>query len=150
MVKPQDGFLDPRGSVNFHLEESFLPIRNTHYDFVWMGNKLLWVGQVFCYSSFAFEHAQSCLTLCDPLDCSPSGSSVHGIFQARILQWAAISTSRGSSRLRDRTHISCVSFIGRRILYQLYHLGSHYSSWRMPFLSAPQTLACTEITSNAY
>ena len=41
--------------------------------------------------------AQSCLTLCDPLDYSPPGSSVHGIFQARILEWVAISYSRGSS-----------------------------------------------------
>ena len=41
--------------------------------------------------------AQSCLTLCDPMDCSPLGSSVHGILQARILEWVAISSSRGSS-----------------------------------------------------
>ena len=41
--------------------------------------------------------AQSCLTLCDPMDCSPPGSSVHGIFQAKILKWVAISFSRGSS-----------------------------------------------------
>ena len=41
--------------------------------------------------------AQSCLILCDPVDCSPSGSSVHGISQARILEWVAISSSRESS-----------------------------------------------------
>ena len=41
--------------------------------------------------------AQPCLTLCDPMDCSPPSSSVHGIFQARILEWVAISSSRGSS-----------------------------------------------------
>ena len=39
---------------------------------------------------------QSCLTLCDPVDCSPPGSSIHGILQARILEWIAISFSRGS------------------------------------------------------
>ena len=39
---------------------------------------------------------QSCLTLCDPMDCSPPGSAVHGILQARILEWVAISFSRGS------------------------------------------------------
>ena len=44
------------------------------------------------------EVAQSCPTLCDPVDCSPQGSSVHGIFQASILEWVAISFSRGSSR----------------------------------------------------
>ena len=52
------------------------------------------------------EVAQSCLTLCDPVDCSPPGSSVHGILQARILKWVAISSSRGSSQPRDRTHVS--------------------------------------------
>ena len=55
--------------------------------------------------------AKLCLTLCDPMDCSPPGSSVHGNFQARILEWVAISSSRGSSQPRDRTHISCVSCI---------------------------------------
>ena len=44
------------------------------------------------------EVAQSCPTLCDPVDCSPPSSSVHGILQARILEWVAISFSRGSSR----------------------------------------------------
>ena len=45
--------------------------------------------------------AQSCPTLCDPLDCSLPGSSVHGIFQARILGWVAMSPSRGPSSPRD-------------------------------------------------
>ena len=47
-----------------------------------------------------------CPTLCDPMGCSPSSSSVHGIFQARILEWVAISFSRGSSRPRDQTRVS--------------------------------------------
>ena len=47
------------------------------------------------------EVAQSCLTLCDPMDCSLLGFSVHGIFQARVLEWVAISFSRGSSWPRD-------------------------------------------------
>ena len=47
------------------------------------------------------EVAQLCLTLCDPMDCNPPGSSVHGIFQARVLEWIAISFSRGSSQPRD-------------------------------------------------
>ena len=51
---------------------------------------------------------KSCLTLCDPMDYSPPGFSVHGISQARILEWVAISSSRESSRPRDRTCISCV------------------------------------------
>ena len=55
--------------------------------------------------------------LCDPMDCSPPGSSVHGILQARILEWVAMPSSRRSSQPRDGTHVSCVSCIGRRILY---------------------------------
>ena len=47
--------------------------------------------------------AQLCLTLCNPMDCSLPGSSLHGLFQARILEWAAISSPRGSFQLRDRT-----------------------------------------------
>ena len=69
--------------------------------------------------------AQSCLTLGDPMDCSPSGSSVHGIFQARILEWGAISYSRESSLSRDQTHISCISCIGRQIFY-------HCATWEAP------------------
>ena len=58
------------------------------------------------------EVAQSCPTLWDPMGCSPSSSSVHGILQARILEWVAISFSRGSSPPRDRTQVSCIA--GRR------------------------------------
>ena len=54
------------------------------------------------------EVAQSCLTLCDPMDCSLPGSSVHGIFQATVLEWIAISLCRGSSQPRDRTWVSCI------------------------------------------
>ena len=61
--------------------------------------------------------AQSCTTLCNPMDCSPLGSSVHGIFQARTLVWVAISYSRGSSQPRDWIRISYVSCVGRWILY---------------------------------
>ena len=62
---------------------------------------------------------QSCLSLCDPMDCSPPGSSVHGIFQARALGRVAISFSSGSSGLGDWTQVS--HFAGR--LYQLSHQG---------------------------
>ena len=55
------------------------------------------------------EVAQSCPTLCNPMDCSLPGSMVHGIFQARILEWAAISFSRGSSQPRDQTWVSCIA-----------------------------------------
>ena len=52
---------------------------------------------------------QSCPTLCDPMDCSPPGSSVHGILQARILEWFSISFSRGFSWSRDWTQVSCIA-----------------------------------------
>ena len=55
--------------------------------------------------------AQLCPTLWDPLDCSPPGSSVRGILQARILEWVAISFFRGSSWPRDQTPTSCISCI---------------------------------------
>ena len=70
---------------------------------------------------FIFEHwpclsiivkvsvAQSCLTLCDPMDCSPPGSSVYGILQARILEWVAFPFSRGSSQPRDRAWVSGIA-----------------------------------------
>ena len=65
--------------------------------------------------------AQSCLTLCNPMNCSPPGASVHGILQARILEWVAIPFSRWSSRSRDQTWPFC---IGRRVLYHLSYQGS--------------------------
>ena len=55
------------------------------------------------------EVTQSCLTLCDPMDCSPPGFSVHGIFPARILEWIAVSFFRGSSQPRNRTRVSCIA-----------------------------------------
>ena len=52
------------------------------------------------------EVAQSCPTLCDPMDCSLPGSSVHGISQAIVLEWIVISFSKGSSQPRDRTQVA--------------------------------------------
>ena len=52
---------------------------------------------------------QLCLILCNPMDCSPPGSSVHGISQARVLEWVAIPFSRGSSQSRDWTQVSCIA-----------------------------------------
>ena len=56
-------------------------------------------------------HPQLCLTFCDLMDCSLPGSSVHGIFQARILERVAISSSRGSPGPRDQTQVCCISYI---------------------------------------
>ena len=53
--------------------------------------------------------AQSCPTLCNPVDCSPPGSSVHGIIQAGILEWVAMPSSTGSSQARDPTQVSHIA-----------------------------------------
>ena len=66
--------------------------------------------------------AQSCLTLCNPMDCSPPGTCTHGVSQARTLEEVAISSSRASSRPRDWTWVSWVSCTGRWILY-------HCTTW---------------------
>ena len=52
---------------------------------------------------------QSCPTICDLMDCSLPGSSIHGILQTRILEWVAISSCRGSSQPRDQIHVSCIA-----------------------------------------
>ena len=70
---------------------------------------------------------QSCQTLCNSTNCSLPGSSVHGILQARILEWVAIPFSRGSSRPRDQTQVSCIS---RQILY---HVNSSPKSHQFQF-----------------
>ena len=84
--------------------------------------------------------AQLCPTLCNPMDCSLPGSSVHGILQTRVLEWVAMLSSRG-----PEDHISYVSCISRCVLYHWCHLGSpgyrwsklisHYRISRFPELS---------------
>ena len=65
---------------------------------------------------------QSCLTLSGPVDCNPPGSSLHGVPQAGILEWVALPSFRGSSWSRDRSRVSYVSCIDRRVLY-------HWATW---------------------
>ena len=104
--------------------------------------------------------AQSCLTLCDPMDCSPPGSSVHGILQTRILEWVAIPLSVGSFPPRDWTQIcyilgrslpskppgnTCVCGVRGTHIYLLpfgfpFHLG-HYSALRRVLLGTSDTLS---------
>ena len=61
------------------------------------------------------------------MDCNPPGSSAHGLSQVRILEWIAISSSRGFTRSRDQTCVSCVSCIGLQILY-------HSTTWEAPYM----------------
>ena len=96
---------------SYYLEKSYtlkkLPVMHTI---------ITW--KIFCV------RAQSYLILCNPMDCSLLGSSIHWILQVRILEWVAISSSRESFPPRDRTCISCIS---RQILYQWSHLGMAFS-----------------------
>ena len=77
------------------------------------------------------EVTQSCPTLCNPMDCSLPGSSLHGIFQTRILEWVAISFSRGSSQPRDWTQVS-------------HTVGKHFTIWatRKPPKGSPLLYSC--------
>ena len=77
-----------------------------------------------CGACMHAKSIQSCPTLCDSADWSPPGSTIHGILQARILEWVARSSSRGSFCLRDQTQVSYISCIGRWLLYHYHHLGS--------------------------
>ena len=72
--------------------------------------------------------AKLCLTLCDPMDCSPPDSSVHGILQARILEWVAISFSKGSSWPRQGSNpVSYASCIGRQVT--IYNESPYILGW---------------------
>ena len=70
--------------------------------------KLIWARQSYWWW-WLFGHSEFIQLFCDPMDCSPSGSSVYGISQARILEWVAISFSKGSSLPRDWTWVSCIA-----------------------------------------
>ena len=86
-----------------------------------------------CESESESEVAQSCLNLCNPVDCSPPGSCVHGVLQARILEWIAISFSRGSSWPRNRTQVSCIT-------------GRCFNLWATRELSLHFTLKASDVT----
>ena len=95
--------------------------------------------QVPSFMSMCAQSLQSCPTLCNPMDYILPDSSVHGILQARILDWVAVPSSRGSSQLRDQIHVSCLlhwwidslplSNLGSSL--PLYHDGnSYHHQWR--------------------
>ena len=95
---------------------------------------------------------QSCPTPYNPMGYRPPGYSVHRVFQARILEWVAISYSRGSSWSRSWTCVSCVSWIGRWILYHQHHLGFSIGSilnWCLKIIKKMQTETNTERTSHS-
>ena len=83
-----------------------------YFIILWLMNSPLYIYTTVSIHSSMNGHSevtQSCPTLCDPMECSPPGSSVHGIHQTRILEWVAISFSRGSSQPRDGTQVSYIA-----------------------------------------
>ena len=94
---------------------------------------------------YASSVTQFCLTLRHPMDRGPPGSSVHEILPARILEWVAVSCFRGSSRPKDRTHVSWVSCIDRQILY-------HWAPWKVLviYISSVQSLSRVRLFENPW
>ena len=80
------------------------------------------ICRIYIYVLCCAKLLQLCPALCNPVDCSPPGSSVHGMLQARILEWVSMPSSRGSSPPSDRTQVSYVLHTGRRVLY-------HCATW---------------------
>ena len=88
-----------------------------------LGTKAVWVADLNNMQFHSISERSHLLShfsrvqLCDPMDCSPLGSSVHGILQVSVLEWVAMPSSRGSSQPRNQTHMFYVSYIGRWVLY---------------------------------
>ena len=93
----------------------------------------------FWYTVFCMLSCYSRVWLfCDPMDCSPPSSSVHGILQARIPEWVVMPSSRGSSQPRSNL-VSYVSCIGRQVLYHKRHLGNPFGTLGNNYLRTPNS-----------
>ena len=120
-------------TINFsHNSLTFFPLFLVQENFVENGKFLVSLG-TWMTNLCACMPAHSCMTLCDPLDRIPPGSSVHGVFQERLLELVVISYSRGYSWPRDGT---CIFNIGRQTLY-------HCATWDagMTAISSVQSLS---------
>ena len=127
------------GSATLALSENFSEVQILRSHSRPIEITSLWMGSIICtwtradarwsWHPLLFTHhphlikpcvhaksLQLCLTLCNPMDCSTPGSSVHGILQARILEWVAMPSSRGSSPPRDETSVASVSCTARQVL----------------------------------
>ena len=103
----------------FNIHSFFLSLYYSYYSLQSLRklitDKLLWAHTCLGHlapiisSCMQAQLLQSCLTLCSPMDCSPPGSSVHGILQVRILEWVVMPSSRGSSWPRNPTWVSCIA-----------------------------------------
>ena len=110
---------------------------------LWTQLLLNFIKYIWLTSACKEKLLQSCPTLCSPMDCGLPGSSVHGIFQVRILEWVATSSSRASSGSRDRAYMSCVSCIGQGGSLPLAPPGKH-RMWQSPHLNpcSPASVLC--------
>ena len=112
-----------------------MPSRSTQYCHRWQSFLYIPVCVCVCVCVCVWVLVtQLCPTLCDPMGCSPPGSTVHGILQARILEWVDIPFSRGSSRLGDWTWISAGLLHCMQILYHLSHQGTVFHCECVPYL----------------
>ena len=113
----------PLTLASFHFSAICKASSENHYIFL----AFFLLGMILIIASYTMswekesEVAESFPTLCDPMNCGLLDSSVHGIFQARVLEWVAITFSRGPSWCRDQTLVSCI--VGR-CFYHLSHQGS--------------------------
>ena len=112
----------------------------------------LWIAVKWTLCVCAYSVAQACQTLCSSGDCSPPGSSVHGVFSARMLEWVAISSARGSSWSRDWT---CVSWIAGRFFTRWATRGAQNKQqwqwkWYLSECPVPSAAASTlQVASSA-
>ena len=107
-VEKRDRSYTVGGNVNWYIKYNLNYIQWKLIQPLW---KMVWrfLKKLGIKPPWKWKWSQLCPTLCDLMDCSLPGSTVHGIFQARILEWASISFSRGSSQPRDRTWVSCIA-----------------------------------------
>ena len=119
----------PNASLMLFFNQHMIPSWGTSQISDLISKVTLGVGTSDATCYFVVLVAKSCPTLCDPMDCSPPDPSVHGISQARIQEWVAISISRGSSQARDQTHDSC---IGRWVLYHWAIRETHLFIYSIP------------------
>ena len=127
-IQPLGGVLTTLGPSSHQEEKEFIGLTQKLVQNVTGKTRMNFLVNKYMYQDHCHPDAaaaavakslQSCLTFCNPTDCSPPGSSVSGILQARILLWVAMSSSKGSSQPRDKTCMSSVSCTDRQILHHL-------------------------------
>ena len=123
-------------SYHVHASQMTWPNSETPQMLLTVIPRMFWLGQCMWLpcACMCVKLLQSCPTLCDPMDYSPAGSFVHGTLQARILEWVAVSYSKGSYQSRDWIHVSNISCIGIQVLYLEYYLGSMVTALYQTFI----------------